>query len=111
MINTTDLSECEVSLPGEWERTDNGDIYAFTVDKMEIRDERLFKQLMIRHSNPPREESLKYALTIKDNFCGVLVGKDEFIIRELTKKEDGGAYMEWEDAIGKTIRFKLLHPR
>lgn len=108
MINTTDLSECEVSLPGDWERLDNKDIYSFTVDKMEIKDERLFRQVKIRHSSPAREESLKYALTIKDDYCGVLVGGKEYLIRELTKKEDGSAYMEWEDEKGHFIGFRLL---
>lgn len=109
MINTTDLSECEVSLPGDWTRMDNGDIYSFTVDQMEIRDERMFRQLKIRHSSPAREELLKYALTIKDDYCGVLIGKEEYIITELVKKEDGSSYMEWEDERGKTIEFQLLH--
>jgi len=111
MINITDLSECEVSLPGDWKRTDNGDIYSFTVDKMEIRDERLFKQLTIRHSSPPGEESLKYALTIKDDYCGVLVGEDEFVIKEIIKKENGSASMEWEDKMGGIIGFEWLRSR
>ncbi|HWK07553.1 MAG TPA: hypothetical protein VNS58_28170 [Puia sp.] len=108
MINTTDLSECEVSLPGSWKRTDNGDIYSFTADHMEIRDDRLFKQLTIRHSSPLGEESLKYALTIKGDYCGVVVGEEEFIIKEITKKENGNASMEWEDEKGKPISFKRI---
>lgn len=105
MINTTDLSECEVSLPGDWKRTDNGDIYSFTVDHMEIRDERLFRQLTIRHSSPPGEKSLEYALTIKDDYCGVLVGEEEFIIKEIIKEENGKASMKWEDQRGNTVSF------
>ena len=108
MINTTDLNECEVSLPGDWKRTDNGDLYSFTVDHMEIRDERLFKQLNIRHSSPPGEESLRYALTIKDDYCGVMVGEEEFIIKEIIKKENGNDSMEWEDEKGNSIPFKRV---
>ena len=108
MINTTDLSECEVSLPGDWKRTDNGDLYSFTVDHMEIRDERLFKQLTIRHSSPPGEESWKYALTIKDDYCGVLVGDEEFIIKEIIKTENGNDSMKWEDEKGNSILFKRI---
>lgn len=111
MINTTDLSECEVSLPGDWTRMDNGDIYSFTVDNMQISDERLFRQLKIRHASPPGEETLKYALTIKDDYCGVLIGEEEYLIRELTKKEDGSATMEWENEKGTTIRFNLHSSR
>lgn len=111
MINTTDLSECEVSLPGDWTRTDNGDIYSFTVENMQINDERLFRQLKIHHASPPGEETLKYALTIKDDYCGVLIGEEEYLIRELTKKEDGAATMEWEDETGRNIRFELLRSR
>jgi hypothetical protein len=108
MINQTDFNECEVSLPGDWRRTDNGDVYSFTVNKMKIDDERLFRQLNIRHASGSQPESLQYALTIKDDFCGVLVGDREFIIRQIIKKEDGSAYMEWEDNIGARIEF--THP-
>ena len=109
MINTTDLSECEVTLPGDWQRTDNGDMYSFTVDHMEIRDDRLFKQLVIRpSSSASKEEELKYALSIKDDFCSVMVGNDEFIIKEIIKTENGNDSMQWEDSRGNTIPFKRI---
>ena len=104
MINTTDLSECEVTLPGDWKRTDNGDLYSFTVDHMEVLDERLFKQLIIRHP-ASGEESLKYALGIKDDFCSVVVGGEEFVIKEIIKTENGTDSMQWEDSRGKIIPF------
>jgi hypothetical protein len=109
MINTTDLSECEVSLPGDWNRLDNGDVYSFTVDKMEVRNDRMFRELRILHSSPSGEEFVQYALMIKDDYCGVLIGEKEFIITELIKKEDGSSYMEWEDEKGNTIAFELLN--
>jgi len=109
MINTTDLSECEVTLPGDWRRTDNGDTYSFTVDHMEVLDDRLFRQLIIRHSSPTsKEEELKYALSIKDEFCSVVVGGDEFIIKEINKAENGNDLMQWEDSRGNTIDFKRI---
>jgi hypothetical protein len=108
MINTTDLSECEVTLPGDWKRTDNGDLYSFTVDHMEVLDERLFKQLIIRHAPSSKEEELKYALSIKDEFCSVIVGGEEFIIKEIIKTDNGKDSMQWEDSLGNTIPFKRM---
>lgn len=127
MINTTDLSECEVLLPGDWLRKDNGDLYSFTVDKMEIIDDRLFRQLIIRHlpepagtpsewrdpttsPEPPVVQALRYALIIKDEFCGVRIEDEDFIIKEIAKKGDG-AYMEWEDDRGRAIAFESQPPQ
>lgn len=107
MINQTDFSEFEVSLPGDWQRKDNGDIYSFTVDQMEIKDERLFRQLKIRPASGGQSQSVQYALTIQDDYCGLLIGDKEFIVRQIVKKEDGAAYMEWEDSNGKSI--ELIH--
>jgi hypothetical protein len=105
MINQTDFSEFEVSLPGDWQRKDNGDTYSFTVNQMEIRDERLFRRLDIRHASGGQPESLQYALTIEEDYCGLLIGDKEFIVRQIIKKDDGSAYMEWEDSAGKNIEF------
>jgi hypothetical protein len=107
MINTTDLSEIEILLPGDWLRVDNGDIYSFTIDKMQIRDERLFRQLLIRHPSQAEPDMLQYALTIIDDFCGVMINEDEFIIRQIGKMPNGSANMEWEDGNGLSIKFKL----
>jgi hypothetical protein len=110
MINTTDLQEVEVLLPGEWRREDNGDIYAFTTDKMELEDERLFKQLVIRHAAPVTDppaaapvESTKWALAIKDDYFGIIVGNYEFIISEIGRRKDGVMTMTWEAANGVMI--------
>ena len=104
MINTTDLDECEVTIPGQWVRKDSGDIYTFSTDKMELREERLFKELYI---GPSRK--LSYALSIEGDFCGIVLSEegaeDEFIILSITKNEDGSASMEWEDKIGARILF------
>jgi hypothetical protein len=115
MINTTDLDECEVSIPGQWVRKDSGDVYNFSTDKMELREERLFKELYIRHASPPpgrtagQMRQLSYALSIEGGYCGIVLSEegaeDEFIIRSITKNEDGSASMEWEDKIGARIRF------
>jgi hypothetical protein len=107
MINTTDFQEFEVTLPGDWLRRDKGDTYSFTVDKMEIRDERLFRQLYVRHPGKP-PQSLLYALTIEDDYCGILLNEDEFIVRRLVKHSDGSAMMEWEDSAGGLIVFEKL---
>jgi hypothetical protein len=107
MINTTDLQECEVLLPGDWIRKDNGDIYSFTTERMEFRDERLFRQLYIRHAKKGKQpEAVSYALTIKDDYCGLLLGNEEFIIRQITKRPDGSASMEWQDPSGLAIFFE-----
>src|SRR6202012_5914846 len=97
MINTTDLQELEVSLPGDWLRKDNGDTYSFTADKMEIRDERMFRALNIRQPDG-KIQSLKYALTIEDDYCGIMLDDDEFIVQSLNKRSDGSASMEWQDS-------------
>jgi hypothetical protein len=103
MINQTDFSEFEVSLPGDWLRKDNGDTYSFTVNKMQIRDERLFRELLIRHSSGGQPESRQYALAIEDDYCSLVIDDQEYIVRRIVKKEDGSAFMEWEDSRGRRI--------
>lgn len=105
MINQTDFSEFEVSLPGDWLRKDNGDTYSFTVNKMRIRDERLFRELLIRHSSGGQPESRQYALAIEDDYCSLVIDDQEYIVRRIIKKEDGSAFMEWEDRAGTRIEF------
>ncbi|HLZ87874.1 MAG TPA: hypothetical protein VKQ52_11555 [Puia sp.] len=105
MINTIDLAECEVLLPGDWVQKGSGDIYSFTSDKMELRDQRLFRELYILEKGKPREQPIPYALTIKDDYCGILVGEEEFIILSITGEVNGSATMEWQDAAGRTLGF------
>jgi hypothetical protein len=105
MINTTDLSEFEVLLPGNWVRKDSGDLYSFSTDKMELRDERLFKQLYITSSRDKQRRSLPYALTIENEYCGILAGDEEFIVDSLTKHPDGSMDMEWKDKVNTLIFF------
>ena len=107
MINTTDLQELEVSLPGDWLRKDNGDTYSFTTDNMKLRDERLFRDLHVRRKGG-QTMSLRYALTIEEDYCGVMLNDDEFIVRRLVKHEDGSAMMEWQDSAGGLIVFDKL---
>jgi hypothetical protein len=107
MINTTDFQELEVSLPGDWLRKDNGDTYSFSTDKMELSDERLFRELYVRHPDG-KPEALRYALTIEADYCGILLNEDEFIVRRLAKYSDGSAFMEWEDTAGGRIIFERL---
>lgn len=106
MINLTDLSECETSLPGDWVRQDNHDTWSFTPGDMEMKEQRLYRRLDIRHPAGGPVESHRYAFAIKDEYCAVLVDTDEFIIRELVKKGDSPAFMEWEDKAGIRIRFE-----
>jgi hypothetical protein len=105
MINQTDFSEFETSLPGDWKRDDNGDIYSFTVNNMHIQDERLFRELDIRPAAGGQSQSRQYALAIEEDYCSLVIDDKEFIIREISKKEDGSAYMEWEDVAGGRIGF------
>jgi hypothetical protein len=107
MINTTDLQELEISLPGDWLRKDNGDTYSFTVDGMELRDERMYRDLSIRRKGG-EAMSLKYALAIEGDYCSLLLNEDEFIVQRLDKREDGSALMEWEDSAGGLITFEKL---
>jgi hypothetical protein len=107
MINTTDLQELEISLPGDWLRKDNGDTYSFTTDHMELRDERMFRDLHIRRSEG-QPMSLRYALTIEEDYCGIMLNDDEFIVRRLVKHSDGSAMMEWQDSAGGLIVFDKL---
>ena len=114
MINTTDFQEVEVLLPGEWRREDNGDIYAFTVEKMKLQEERLFKQLLIRHAAPPTDppaaspvDTTRWALTIKDDFCGLIIEDTEYIIRQIGRRKDEEIGMSLQD--GPTdIKFTKL---
>jgi hypothetical protein len=105
MINTTDFQELETTLPGDWVRTDNGDVYSFTTDKMELRDERLFRELKIRHKDGS-SISVQYALTIEDDYCGILLDTDEFIVLRLDKHPDGPVQMEWRDKVNSLIDFE-----
>ncbi|HET6252625.1 MAG TPA: hypothetical protein VFE32_01060 [Puia sp.] len=107
MINTTDLQEVEVSLPGDWLRKDNGDKYSFTVERMKIDDDRLFRQLHVQRRDG-RPEEARYALTLEGEYCGIFVNNDEFLIRRLAKFSDGSAFMEWEDRAGGRILFERL---
>lgn len=103
MINTTDLSEFEVLLPGTWVRKDSGDIYSFTNDRMELRDERLFKELYITYATDKQRRSLSYALTIEDEYCGILAGDEEFVIISITRNADGSMDMVWRDRVNTLI--------
>jgi trehalose/maltose hydrolase-like predicted phosphorylase len=105
MINTTDLQEVEISLPGDWTRQDNKDVYSFTTDKMELKDEMLFRQLNIRRASGDTITTVQYALLIKDDYVGIQLDEKEYIIRQLNKNEDGSASMEWEDSAGISILF------
>jgi len=105
MINTTDLQELEISLPGDWVRKDNGNTYSFSNEKMELRDERLFKDLYIRQKDGELT-TLRYALTIEQDYCGIMLNNDEFIVQQLVKKSDGSASMEWQDSAGGLISFE-----
>jgi hypothetical protein len=109
MINITDFQELEISLPGDWLRKDNGDTYSFTADRMQIDDERLFRELRVRHRDGRPEEG-KYALTVEEEYCGILLNNDEFKIRRLAKFSDGSAFMEWEDRAGARILLERLSP-
>src|ERR1700761_5172865 len=105
MINTTDLAEFEVLLPGSWVRTDSGEIYVFSTDKMEIQDERLFKELYISEPDGTNPHKLPYAVTIEDDYFGILAGDQEFIITSITKHPDGSMDMEWKDRVNTLISF------
>lgn len=107
MINTTDFNELEVSLPGDWLRKDNGDTYSFTVDRMKIDDERLYRELHIRHRDG-RPEEARYALTVDGDYCGIMLNDEEFAILRLAKFGDGSAIMEWEDRAGGRIILERL---
>jgi hypothetical protein len=107
MINTTDLQELEISLPGDWLRKDNGDTYSFTTDNMKLRDERMFRDLLIRRKEG-QPMTLRYALTIEEDYCGIMLNDDEFIVLRLDKHEDGSAFMEWQDSAGGLIVFDKL---
>ncbi len=106
MINTTDLQECEILLPGNWERLDNRDVYSFTNDQMKVDDDRLFKELYIDHPEGKGRDAWRYALMIKDDYCGVVINEDEFIIRSITRHPDKSLTMEWKDEAGAIIRFR-----
>lgn len=105
MINTTDLSEFEVLLPGSWVRSGSGEIYSFTTDQMKLRDERLFKELDITGPDGGGHRSLPYALTIESDYCGILAGDQEFVITSITKHPDGSMDMEWKDRVNTLISF------
>jgi hypothetical protein len=103
MINTTDLQEVEISLPGQWTRKDSGDLYIFTNDKMELRDERLFKQVNVVHDG--KTSSYQYALAIEDDYCSIIMDDQQFVILSLIKHEDESASMQWSSQVGLVIEF------
>lgn len=105
MINTTDLSEFEVLLPGSWVRRDSGETYSFTADQMKLQDERLFKQLYITDPKNGQRRSVPYALTIEDEYCGILAGDQKFLIISITKHPDGSIDMEWRNRVNTLISF------
>jgi hypothetical protein len=106
MINTTDLSEFEVLLPGDWVRRDSGAIYSFTTDNMSLRDERLFRQLYIAQPGAGGgRTSVPYALTIENSYCGIIAGDEKFIITRIAKHPDGSMDMEWRDKANALIGF------
>lgn len=107
MINTTDLQELEISLPGDWLRKDNGDTYSFTVDRMQFNDDRLYRGLHVLHPSGPPEEA-RYALTVEEDYCGILLNDKEYIVKRLAKFRDGSAFMEWGDRSGGSIFFERL---
>lgn len=107
MINTTDFRELEVSLPGDWRRRDTGDTYSFTAERMEIREDRLYRGVRVRHRDG-RPEDGRYALTLEENYCGILLNGKKFKIRRLAKFADGSAFMEWEDWMGRKIVLERL---
>ena len=71
MINTTDLAEFEVLLPGTWVRSDSDEVYTFTTDEMKLEDDRLYKELYITGPKEKGRRSLPYAVTIEDDYCGI----------------------------------------
>jgi hypothetical protein len=108
MINSTDLQEVEISLPGQWTRKDSGDLYTFTNDKMELRDERLFKQVNVVHDG--QTTSYQYALAIEDDYCSIVIDDQQFAILSLTNREDGSASMQWSSQVGLVIEFTRVLP-
>jgi hypothetical protein len=105
MINTTDLSEFEVLLPGTWVRSDSDEVYTFTNDQMKLHDDVLYKELYITGPKEKKRRSLPYALTIEDDYCGILAGDQEFVINSITKHLDGSMDMEWKDRVNTLISF------
>jgi hypothetical protein len=105
MINQTDLLEFETILPGDWQRQDNFDIYSFTSEKMEMKDERLFKELRVRHEKAGPPELFRYALSIEGDYCGVVIDGKEYIIYSVDRTEDGRRRMIWQDKEGRPIEF------
>ena len=106
MNNTTDLLEVEVLLIGDWTQTGSGDLYSFTPDRMELSDERLFKELYISHPPDKERRAYRYALTIEGDYCGILVDDREFVIISITKNADGSASMQWADKAGLSLEFE-----
>lgn len=105
MINTTDLAEFEVLLPGTWVRSDSDEVYTFTTDEMKLEDDRLYKELYITGPKEKGRRSLPYAVTIEDDYCGILAGDQEFIINSITRHPDGSMDMEWKDRVNTLISF------
>src|SRR5258708_8791720 len=109
MKNNIDLQEWEVLPPGDWIEKGSGSVYSFTPDKMQLRDERLFRELYIREKGKSRPRPVPYALTIKDDYCGILVGKEEFLILRISSATDGSATMEWQDPLGRILEFERIN--
>ena len=105
MINTTDLAEFEVLLPGTWVRSDSDEVYTFTTDDMKLEDDRLYKELYITGPKEKERRSLPYAVMIEDDYCGILAGDQEFIINSITRHPDGSMDMEWKDRVNTLISF------
>lgn len=105
MNNTSDLLEIEILLIGDWIQKDSGDQYTFTADRMELNDERLFKELYISHPPGKERRAYRYALTIDGDYCGIMVDEQEFTIISISKNADGSAAMEWADKVGTRITF------
>jgi len=70
---------------------------------MELRDERLFKQLDVLHDG--QTKSYRYALAIEDDYCSIVVDDQQFVILSLTKHEDESAFMQWSSQVGLVIEF------
>lgn len=104
MINLTDLQECEVLLVGSWMEVDTGDLYTFTTEKMQLKDDVLYKQLLVTGKNHQHYENT-YALAIVDNYCAVLMNGETFVITEISRTKGSGG-MKWENSEGLSISFE-----
>jgi len=90
MINTLDLQECEVLLPGDWTREGSGEVYSFRPG----------------HILQLQDRQLPYVLDINGDYCSIRVGNEEFDILRIINETDGTATMEWQNAAGLTLSFQ-----